>query len=157
MAAVFSIRLKGLPELLAKYVALAVADPWTKAAARVLYRRGTRVLEVAQRLAPVDTGALRSSGFVELPDVRGGGVKVVIGFGGAAAPYALIVHEDLSSRHTTGQAKFLEVPFLAEKQGTLDELRAAVIATVRGDGFKAGQAAAFSIGGAFRSFGEAGA
>jgi hypothetical protein len=35
-------------------------------------------------------------------------VSVVVGF---TANYALYVHEDLSARHPTGQAKYLEQPF----------------------------------------------
>src|SRR6059036_477727 len=56
---------------------------------------------------PVDTGALRASGFVDGPDAAG---TVTLGFGGPAAPYAVIVHEDLTVTHKVGQAKYLETP-----------------------------------------------
>ncbi len=37
----------------------------------------------------------------------GKGVKASVGY---AAPYALVVHEDMEARHTNGVAKFLETP-----------------------------------------------
>ena len=53
---------------------------------------------------PVDTGALRQTGRVDGPDARG---VVRLSFGGAAASYALRQHEDLSYRHTVGEARYL--------------------------------------------------
>lgn len=54
---------------------------------------------------PVDKGTLRGSGRVELQ----GGVKprVILSFGGAAAPYALIQHEITTYRHTVGEPRYL--------------------------------------------------
>lgn len=52
---------------------------------------------------PVDTGALRGSGRVEGP-LRN---RVFLSFGGAAAPYALKVHEELQAFHTVGEARYL--------------------------------------------------
>ena len=78
------------------------------------------LLEAKQR-TPVDTGALRASGFVEGPKVRRGHISDRIVFGGPAAPYAVIVHEDLEAHHPVGQAKFLEsvlvesAPYLLER------------------------------------------
>ena len=60
----------------------------------------------SQREVPVRTGALKGSGSV-VPE----GDEVYIGYGGAAAGYALHVHEDLSSHHKPPtKAKFLEDP-----------------------------------------------
>jgi len=42
---------------------------------------------------PVDTGNLRNSGFVEPVRISSKVVKVRLGFGGAASPYAAMVHE----------------------------------------------------------------
>ena len=53
---------------------------------------------------PKDTGALAASGQVTGPDPRG---KVEIRYGGAAAPYALIQHENLEYHHTVGEARYL--------------------------------------------------
>jgi hypothetical protein len=52
---------------------------------------------------PVRTGALRSSGRVEGP--LAGDVSLT--FGGAAAPYALKVHEELDMYHRVGEARYL--------------------------------------------------
>jgi hypothetical protein len=40
-----------------------------------------------------------------------------IGFGGPAAKYAIIVHEDLNAHHVTGSAKYLEIPFKQAVKG----------------------------------------
>lgn len=62
-------------------------------------------------VTPVDTGALRDSGLVDEPVSTVSGVKVTLGFGGVAAPYAIYVHEDLEARHSPGTgAKFVERP-----------------------------------------------
>lgn len=53
---------------------------------------------------PVDEGTLRNSGRVEGPDGKG---AVTAAFGGAAAPYALRQHEDLTLHHELGEARFL--------------------------------------------------
>lgn len=69
------------------------------------------VFNESQRLVPVDTGALKSSGHVDPPDVAPGNIVINIGYGGVAADYALRVHEDLAMRHAAPtQAKFLEQP-----------------------------------------------
>ena len=49
----------------------------------------------------------------------------MIGFGGAAAPYAIYVHENVSARHAPPtQAKFLEQPVM-EARATFGEALAA--------------------------------
>jgi len=70
-----------------------------------------------QQYVPVDTGALRASGFIEPPVPTANGARITMGFGGSAAPYAMLVHEDLTKRHKVGQAKYLEIPFRARVQG----------------------------------------
>lgn len=52
---------------------------------------------------PVDENVLRPSGRVEGP-VRN---TVELSFGGASAPYALKQHEDVTFRHTVGEARYL--------------------------------------------------
>jgi hypothetical protein len=84
---------------------------WAKfsaAAGKTLYNEGRAILAEAKRRTPVDTGDLKRSGFVRKIDLLGGGYTVIIGFN---MPYALIVHEDLTVFHATGQAKYLEEPF----------------------------------------------
>ncbi len=69
-----------------------------------------RVMTKAKRLTPVDLGTLRASGVVHSPEITPRRVVVELGFGGAAAAYALVQHERLDFIHTVGQAKFLEQP-----------------------------------------------
>lgn len=83
-------------------------------AATFLFQRGEEVMEESKRECPVDTGTLRSSGFVQPPDVERGEMSVLLGYGGAAAEYAVFVHEDLTARHPVGKAKFLEDPIRRE-------------------------------------------
>jgi len=79
---------------------------------------------------PVDTGALRASGYVQAPVITRDAVSVTMGYGGAAAPYALPVHEDLLAVHPTGQAKYLEVPVHQRARYLGDRLTAALHAAV---------------------------
>lgn len=76
-----------------------------------LYQEGQGIVTQAQGLAPVKTGALRGSGYVAEPERVGDTVRVEMGFGGPAAPYALIVHEDLNAFHKVGEALFMAQPF----------------------------------------------
>lgn len=61
----------------------------------------------SQTLCPVDTGVLKGSAYVQEID-RGW----EIGYGGAAAAYALEQHENLDYFHNVGQAKYLEMAFI---------------------------------------------
>jgi hypothetical protein len=68
------------------------------------------VLAASQQLVPVDTGALKESGFVDDPAVSGGHVVDRIGYD---TPYALQQHE-LNYRHPHGgQRKYLGEPLEA--------------------------------------------
>lgn len=58
---------------------------------------------VPGRGVPVDEGTLRGSGTVEGP-AQG---RVVLAFGGAAAPYALVQHERTDFHHDIGEARYL--------------------------------------------------
>lgn len=98
-------------------------------------------MTAAKRITPVATpelsgysgGALRASGHVKLPEVEPGGITVELGFGGAAAPYAVYVHEippppqkspkGRSARHNPPtQWKYLETPLKAAVAGMLGRL-----------------------------------
>lgn len=85
------------------------------------------VITDAKKLTPVDTGVLRASGTVLPPDVKGTSVEVSGGFGGAASDYSIPVHERMGVHHPTGQAKFLEQPFL-EHGNTMSERMAVRLA-----------------------------
>jgi hypothetical protein len=78
---------------------------------RYLYSHAAKVFERSQYEVPVDTGALRSSGYITQPYVIGNQVAISIVYGQAAAPYALWVHERLESYHEPPtKSKFLEDP-----------------------------------------------
>lgn len=72
------------------------------------------VMTPSKERCPVDTGTLRSTGHVDKPEISAEGIKVTVGYGGPAAPYALYVHERLETKlgneihHPVGGAKFLE-------------------------------------------------
>lgn len=80
---------------------------------------GDKVKKEADRLTPVETGALKASG-MRWPAVKGRhGASVKITYGGPSAPryvnYAIYVHEILEARHAPPtQAKFLEQPMRAK-------------------------------------------
>ena len=59
-----------------------------------LFQEGEKIMAKSKRRVPVFHGALRSSGHVQLPRrTSSGDVEVVLGYGGAAASYAVFVHE----------------------------------------------------------------
>jgi hypothetical protein len=90
------------------------------AAAASLYQSAEAVMTSAkEEYVPVDTGALRDSGFVELPEIDGSNVLVTMSFGGPAVDYAVIVHEDMTARHPHGGGpKYLQQPL----EQRLDEI-----------------------------------
>lgn len=82
--------------------------------ARSMHSEAETVLNESKKIVPVDLGTLKNSGAVQKPKVTKKSVEVDITYGGAAAPYALIVHEDPDARHAPGKTfKYLERPFLA--------------------------------------------
>lgn len=107
------IRIEGLDRLQRKLgeapgIALAAAGAGLYQAAQPPFRE-------SQRIVPVDTGTLKSSGDVSLPQMIGSNtVQVIIGYGGAAKEYAEIVHERMDAYHAAPtQAKYLQAPVLA--------------------------------------------
>lgn len=53
----------------------------------------------ADDLVPVDTGALRGSQTIKLPRKDPRGIRAEVAYGGPAAPYAVVQHEDLTLWH----------------------------------------------------------
>ena len=66
-----------------------------RAAGAALYQEAERIMARAKEMTPVDMGPLWTSGHVQLPKLTATAATVVMGFGGAAAPYALYVHEGI--------------------------------------------------------------
>jgi hypothetical protein len=107
-----------------------------------MYLEGEGIMAQSKELVPVDTGALRASGYVELPVIDGLGASVELGYGGPASRpnpktgeetdvYAIIVHEDLEAHHKVGIAKYLEIPFLQAQRGMASRIRAGVMTRIR--------------------------
>lgn len=113
-------RVIGLGSLKAKLNSL--GDGANSVAATVLYQESEKIITDAKRLTPVLTGDLRNSGFVRPPLICKSGVSVELGFGGAAASYAVFVHERVDIPHKVGQAKFLEAAFVARKDAVMVRL-----------------------------------
>jgi bacteriophage HK97-gp10 putative tail-component len=89
-----------------------------QAAESALYQEAETILAASKELVPVDTGTLRASGHVTLPERSGDVITVLIGYGGPAAPYAVHVHENLGAHHAQPtQAKYLEQPALEAVSG----------------------------------------
>lgn len=68
---------------------------------------------------PVDSGTLKSSrstSRIDLVELRGAVTY--------SAPYAAIVHEDLTARHERGSAKFLERAMTTHREDALDSIAA---------------------------------
>lgn len=134
------IVLTGGPELEATFAKLGAAAP--PAVEQGLYRWAEGVIAISkQRYVPVRDGHLRASGHVVSQSRQHGPVtqgsraraftspyeiSVVMGYGGAAAPYALAVHENPRAGKTrgfspqgrryrkwarVGEWKYLETPF----------------------------------------------
>ncbi len=91
--------------------------------APALYQRANLIMTEAKRLTPVDTGALRASGHVDEPSVKGAEISVALGFN---TPYAIPVHENLTARHPVGQAKYLEEPMLAASKTIGADVKSAI-------------------------------
>jgi hypothetical protein len=115
---VASVRVKGLAPLMAAFTAAGNDAP--KFAARALYEEAQEAFAISQTLVPVDMGVLRASGQVHFPVMSGTKAMVMITYGGAAAPYAIYVHEippNSGGRWGTGNKhapptryKYLEYP-----------------------------------------------
>lgn len=89
---------------------------------RSLYQRGEEIMGDSKEryvpVAPINGGNLRSTGHVAPPERTGPTtVRVQLGYGGAAAPYAAVQHERTWYKHTTGQAKYLYIPAMLHSKG----------------------------------------
>jgi hypothetical protein len=111
--------MKGADDLKATLRRLMAEAP--KEVGRALYQEAKIEAKESMRRTPVDTGALKGSHETLPPEYDGPEVSVKIVVGGPAAPYAVVVHENLEAHHPNGQAKFLEStinesrPFMADR------------------------------------------
>ena len=70
-----------------------LSDKGVKLAMAALFQEGESIMAVSKRRVPVFHGALRGSGHVQLPRRTARGIEVLLGYGGAAAEYAVFLHE----------------------------------------------------------------
>lgn len=119
MSSTSGIELRGM-EGLAKKLRSTEANA-TQGGRAGAYALANNIMTVAKERAPFDQGILAGSGYVSPPDAQH---SVEIGFGGAAKSYAVRQHEDLTFKHTRGQAKYLE--------SAVDEAGAGGLETIAG-------------------------
>jgi hypothetical protein len=91
-----TVRVRNLKELQNAFIAAGKDAP--RFAARALREEADEAFALSQAVVPIKTGALRTSGEVLGPQVRGTRAFVEINYGGPAAPYAIYVHELPPSR-----------------------------------------------------------
>lgn len=85
--------------------------------AAALYEEAEAIMTASKTyFVPVDTGTLRNSGTVLPPNVANDTVTVKLGYGGASAPYAAIVHEYPKS-YGQGKNKYLAKPLNTAVKG----------------------------------------
>jgi hypothetical protein len=90
---------------------------------RALFKEGNEIMKESKEIVPIDKGVLKASGHVQTPVIAGKDVSVTLGYGGAAAPYAIFVHERMNVRHKPPtRAKFLEEPLNRRRSGMLRRL-----------------------------------
>ena len=90
-----------------------------------LYVEAQIAFAESQQEVPVDLGNLRNSGPAYGVQVNSFGdtLEITLGYGGVAASYALIVHEDMNARHKGGtKAKYLEDPIKRRANGLAGRL-----------------------------------
>lgn len=128
----FRVKLTGLEKAIAIGDRLKGPDS-AKAIQAAMYAEATTILNESKKIVPVATGNLRASGKVERPQRTGNRYTVEITYGGAAAPYALFVHEippstggrwGTGNKHKAGKTyKFLEIPVMAHKDLFVDAVK----------------------------------
>lgn len=129
-----NISFNGLDELTQAFITAGSEAP--DVVHQALYEEAHEAFLLSQKVVPVDTGALRSSGTVS---ASRSGTKVVatITYGGAASGYAIYVHEippnsggrwDTGNKHAPPTRwKFLERPVKEYSKDMESRMRARVI------------------------------
>jgi hypothetical protein len=134
-----TIRLEGFTELFA-YLNRVGGN--AREAAIEVFNAGTqRVYAASQSIVPVspeDGGQLKASGRVSKARVsKKDVVTASVNYGGTVlarlAPgdnplYGIVQHEDLSAKHSHGEAKFLEKPMVAQRELIMNELKVRIAA-----------------------------
>ncbi len=116
MPVVASFEIHGIADMVNRLRMLSHNLPGRAAAA--LYSEAEAIMTRAKdEFVPVDLGTLRASGMVDPPVIEGATISVRLSFGGAAAAYALAVHEYPSGHNPPSWDKAAEVTFHPEGRG----------------------------------------
>lgn len=91
-----------------------------------LYTVGNLTMRISKNEAPFRYGILKDSGRVFEPSMSGDDVVVDMGFGGAAAKYALLLHDNKGGVHFRNGKKdhYLEDPLAREGASLLSGILA---------------------------------
>lgn len=90
------VQVTGLEPLMRAFITAGKDAP--RFAMKALHEEASEAFLLSQAVVPVDLGTLRASGVVHPPRLRGTSAEVEITYGGAAAHYAIYVHELPPSR-----------------------------------------------------------
>lgn len=101
-------------------------------AAAGMFQAANRIITEAKQLAPVETGALRGSGYVTLPEDDFSTIRVRLGFGGPASAYASVQERHDEYHHDVGQAHYLGDAIEHNKAAIIPIIREAVRASMEG-------------------------
>ena len=134
----FTVKMIGLDKL----IQLASRDAGLRPVIeRAVVAEANTVLNESKKIVPVATGNLRASGKVENPVSTGTRTSVEITYGGAAAPYAIFVHEippnsggrwGTGNTHKAGKTyKFLEIPANAHRDKFVRNVKERIVAYLR--------------------------
>lgn len=114
MAKRFTLKLEGIEDV---RKALKHENKKIREAMRAaVYQEGVSIMGQSVVQVPVETGRLRATHYVTLPNRDG---VVEIGYG---TVYALPVHERLSVNHPHGKAKFLQDPLNKARRGYIKRI-----------------------------------
>jgi len=105
-----NIQVEGLAELVNGLVQAGRETDVRNSFSMALAEEASVVFARSQMLVPVDTGVLRSSGYVSPVQADGKTSYVEISYGGPASAYAMIVHEGFARHAEPTQRKYLEQP-----------------------------------------------
>lgn len=97
-----------------------------------LYAVAVEIIKDAKTRAPVDTGALKESGYATMPNPNNRTIE--LGFGGLAQNYAIIQHENDEYYHKIGEAFYLlhSIEYILSFRGTATFARKAAEAFEHG-------------------------
>lgn len=122
------VKVEGLDQVKARLAAFVTKYP--EQVKSSLKTEAELIMTDSKKEVPVDTGSLRSSGFVDQPKQTGQTISIKLGYGGIAtkinpksgeitAVYAIYVHENMNVHHEVGKAKFLQDPIYKAKNRML--------------------------------------